>query len=166
MRKTLKIKTRLLITVGFVAALLAAVSGIGLWRLSAIERGVEQVTRGDARVAGEMAQFVLSVGDLVQHERAYLVNASRSQSTANDLQAWKTAYTSATQRLAEIETFPDARASVTALRNALRGYDNEFTSLRDRIDREGPTKVDSAGVDGGPLRDAFARLERQAGEQL
>ncbi len=166
MRKTLKIKTRLLITVGFVAALLAAVSGIGLWRLSAIERGVEQVTRGDARVAGEMAQFVLAVGDLVQHERAYLVNASRSLPTATELQAWKSSYTSATQRLAEIETYPDARASISTLRNALRAYDNEFTSLRDRIDTEGPTKVDSAGADGGPLRDAFARLERQAGEQL
>ena len=64
MRKTLRIKTRLLITVGFVAAMLAAVSGVGLWRLGAIERGVEQVTRGDARVAGEMAQFVLSVVDM------------------------------------------------------------------------------------------------------
>jgi hypothetical protein len=38
--------------------LLAAVSGVGLWRLGAIERGVEQVICGDARVAGEMAQFV------------------------------------------------------------------------------------------------------------
>src|SRR6185369_9551881 len=119
MRKTLRIKTRLLITVGFVAAMLAAVSGVGLWRLGAIERGVEQVTRGDARVAGEMAQFVLSVGDLVQHERGYFVSASRSLSTTVDLQAWKSAYTSATQRLAEVETFPDARASVTPLRNTL-----------------------------------------------
>ena len=68
MRKTLKIKTRLLLTVGFVAAMLAASSGVALWRLSAIEQGVEQVMRGDARLAGEMAQFVLSVSDLVQHE--------------------------------------------------------------------------------------------------
>jgi len=81
MRKTLRIKTRLLITAGFVAALLAGVSGVGLWRLGAIERGVDQVTRGDARVAGEMAQFVLSVGDLVQHERGYFANVSRSLST-------------------------------------------------------------------------------------
>ena len=125
MRKTLKIKTRLLITVGFVAAMLAAVSGVGLWRLGAIERGVDQVTRGDARVAGEMAQFVLSVGDLVQHERGYLVNASRSQPTAADLQAWKTAYTSGMQRLTEIDTVPDARASVISMRNAMRAYDTE-----------------------------------------
>ncbi len=166
MRKTLKVKTRLLITVGFVAAMIAAVSGIGLWRLSAIERGVEQLTRGDARVAGEMSQFVLSVGDLAQHERGYLVSASRSQSTASDLQAWKTAYTAATQRLAEIETFPDSRASVAALRNVLRNYDNAFTQLRDRLDVEGPSKVDAAGADGEALRNAFERLERQSSEQL
>ena len=165
MRKTLRIKTRLLITVGFVAAMLAAVSGVGLWRLSAIERGVEDLTRGDARVAGEMAQFVLAVGDLEQHERGYLVSASRSQPTDVDMQAWKVAYTSATQRLAEIETFPDARASVTALRNALRAYDGEFTTLRDRIGVEGP-RVDTAGADGARLRDAFERLERQASEHL
>jgi len=166
MRKTLKIKTRLLLTVGFVAAMLAASSGVALWRLSAIEQGVEQVMRGDARLAGEMAQFVLSVSDLVQHERGYLVNASRSQATASELQAWKTAYTSATQRLAEIETFTDARASVGALRNTLRSYDAEFASLRERIDAEGPAKVDAAGGDGLRLREAFARLDRQAGEHL
>jgi methyl-accepting chemotaxis protein len=166
MRKTLRIKTRLLLTVGFVAAMLAASSGVALWRLNAISQGVDQVMRGDARVAGEMAQFVLSVGDLVQHERAYFVSASRAQSTAGEVQAWKTAYTSATQRLSEIETFPDAKASVSVLRNTLRSYETEFTSLRGRIESEGPAKVDAAGVDGSRLRDAFARLERQAGEQL
>jgi methyl-accepting chemotaxis protein len=166
MRKTLRIKTRLLLTVGFVAAMLAASSGVALWRLNSISQGVDQVMRGDARVAGEMAQFVLSVGDLVQHERAYFVNASRGQSTMGEVQAWKGAYTSATQRLAEIETFPDARASVTALRNTLRTYESEFTALKGRIETEGALKVDTAGTDGTRLRDAFARLERQAGEQL
>jgi methyl-accepting chemotaxis protein len=166
MRKTLRIKTRLLLTVGFVAAMLAASSGVALWRLNAISQGVDQVMRGDARVAGEMAQFVLSVGDLVQHERAYLVNASRAQSTASDVQAWKMAYTSATQRLSEIETFPDARASVTALRNALRAYETEFTTLRGRVETEGASKVDAAGADGTRMREAFTRLERQSSEQL
>ena len=166
MRKTLRIKTRLLLTVGFVAAMLAASSGVALWRLNAISQGVDQVMRGDARVAGEMAQFVLSVGDLVQHERAYLVNASRSQSTSGELQAWKTAYTSATQRLSEIETFPDARASVTSLRGALRSYENEFATIRGRIEAEGSSKVDAAGADGTRMRDAFARLERQTGDQM
>ena len=165
MRKTLKIKTRLLITVGFVAAMLAGVSGVGLWRLGAIERGVDELSRGDARVAGEMAQFALSVGDLVQHERGYFVNASRGQATNRELESWRTAYNAATRRLAEVDTFPDAKASVVALRNALSAYDAEFTTLRDRIVAEG-TKVDTAGTDGARLRDAFERLEKQAGDQL
>ena len=46
MRKTLRIKTRLLLTVGFVAAMLAASSGVALWRLNAISQGVDQVMRG------------------------------------------------------------------------------------------------------------------------
>ena len=72
MRRTLKIKTRLLLTVGFVTAMLAASSGVALWRLGAVEASVEEVVRGDARLAGVTAQLVLHVGDLAQHERAYL----------------------------------------------------------------------------------------------
>src|SRR5215467_10569491 len=120
MRRTLKIKTRLLLTVGFVAAMLAASSGVALWRLSAIEENVQQVVRGDGRLAGVMAQLVLHVGDLARHERAYLTDLTRSRPAENELQAWKAAYTAAGQRLADLEAAPESRATGQTLRTALR----------------------------------------------
>ena len=165
MRRTLKIKTRLLLTVGFVAAMLTASSGVALWRMSAIEEGVQQVVRGDGRLAGEMAQFVLNVGDLAQHERAYFQEASRARPAGNELQAWKTALTSAGQRLNGLEGVADARPAATSLKTALRGYEAEFNALRSRLDAEGG-KLDTAGADGARVRDSFERLERQAGDQL
>jgi len=164
MRRTLKIKTRLLLTVGFVAAMLAASSGVALWRLSAIEQGAQQVVRGDARLAGEIAQFVMNLGDLAQHERDYVLDISRSSPAADDLQAWKGSYTSANQRLTELDSIPDARATALSLRTLLRAYDSEFSALRPRF--EGPVRLDTMGADAAKTRAAFDRLERQAGEQL
>jgi len=120
MRRTLKIKTRLLLTVGFVAVMLAASSGVALWRLSAVEQSVEQVVRGDGRLAGVMAQFVLHVGDLAQHERGYLSAVARTRPAENELQLWKGAYASAAQRLTELDAVADGRSSSQSLRTALR----------------------------------------------
>jgi len=166
MRRTLKIKTRLLLTVGFVTAMLAASSGVALWRLGAVEASVEEVVRGDARLAGVTAQLVLHVGDLAQHERAYLSALTRLRPADGELQAWKNAYTSANLRLTELDAVPNGRAAAEALRTALRAYDTEFTALRSRIDAEGISKVDAIGADGGRLRTALSRLERQASDQL
>ena len=166
MRRTLKIKTRLLLTVGFVAAMLAASSGVALWRLSAVEESVQRVVRGDSRLAGVMAQFVLHVGDLTQHERAYLANTARSRPADSELLAWKGAYTSANQRLTELDAVADGRSIAQSLRTTLRAYDTEFSALRSRIDADGIAKVDASGADGSRMREAFDRLERQASDQL
>src|ERR1051325_5604943 len=166
MRRTLKIKTRLLLTIGFVAAMLAASSGVALWRLNTVERSVQQVVRGDARLGGVMAQFVLQVGDLAQHERAYLADVSKGRPADNELQAWKTAFAGANQRLTELETAAEARSTAQPLRAALRAYDTEFTALRSRIENEGAAKVDAAGADAGRLLDAYDKLERQSSDQL
>jgi methyl-accepting chemotaxis protein len=166
MRRTLKIKTRLLLTVGFVAAMLAASSGVALWRLSTVEQSVQRVVRGDTRLAGVMAQFVLHVGDLAQHERAYLANTVRSRPVESELQAWKGAYTSANQRLTELDAVADGRSIAQSLRTTLRAYDTEFTALRSRIDADGIAKVDASGADGSRMREAFDRLERQSSDQL
>jgi methyl-accepting chemotaxis protein len=166
MGTTLKIKTRLLLTVGFVAAILAASSGVAYWRLGALDQRVQQTVRGDARQTEELAQFVLRLGDLGRHEREYLLDASRSRPVSDDLQAWKLASAAAGQRLTQIEAIPDARATVAGLRKSLAAYDAEFTALRMRIDVDGALHLDTAGTDGARLRQALTRLENEAGDQL
>jgi twitching motility protein PilJ len=164
--RTLKIKTRLFLTVGFVAAMVAASSGVALWRLSAIEQGVERLVRGDTRQAGVMAQFVVQLGSLVQDERAYLVEVARGRPAADHLKSWQVAYELAGQRLMELEVVPEARPTATALKTALGAYVREFMALRTRIDNEGIAKVDPSGADAKELHDAFDRLDRQASEHL
>jgi twitching motility protein PilJ len=166
MQRTLKIKTRLLLTVGFVAAMLATSTGLALWRLSAVEERVQQVVRGDGRLAGVMAQLVLHEGDMARYERAYLTNLTRSRPAENELQAWKAAYAAAGQRLSELDGVPDSRTTAQSLRAALRTYDTEFTALRSRIEGEGITRVDAIGADGSRMRAALDRLERQSSDQL
>ncbi|HZT78421.1 MAG TPA: HAMP domain-containing methyl-accepting chemotaxis protein [Vicinamibacterales bacterium] len=56
MRRTLKIKTRLVCTVGFVAAMLAGSAGVALWRLGAVQTGAEQLAQNDAQTAADVAR--------------------------------------------------------------------------------------------------------------
>ncbi len=166
MRSTLKIRTRLLITVAFIAATLAAGAGVALWRLSAVETSAEHVVQGDARLAGEMAQFVVNLGALAQHERDYVLNISRSGPAADDLRAWTAADASAAQRLSGLDAIPEARAAAGSLRTLLRAYEAEFAALRMRLEGDGPVRVDTSGADAAKTRTAFDRLERQAGDEL
>jgi methyl-accepting chemotaxis protein len=164
--RTLTIKTRLFLTVGFVAAMLAASSGVALWRLGAIEQGVERLVRGDTRQAGVMAQFVVQLGSLVQDERAYLAEIARGRPARAPLESWQAAYALAGQRLMELEVVPEARPTATALKTTLGAYEREFMALRARIDAEGIARVDVSGADAKALHDAFDGLDRQASEQL
>jgi len=56
MRRTLTIKTRLVFTVAFVAAMLAGSTGIALWRLGAVEADAEQLAQSHARTAANVAR--------------------------------------------------------------------------------------------------------------
>src|SRR5262245_13184604 len=127
MRRTLNIKARLFLTVGFVAAILVTCSAVALWRIGAIGGGVQDLVQGDTRVAGEIGQLGIEVGALAGHERMYFLNASRGRPAADDLQRWKASYTAVTTRLAAVESSaPAAQAGAAAIRGALAGYEREF----------------------------------------
>ncbi len=164
MRSRLKIKTRLLLTVGFVAALLATSSAVGFWSLRAVGTAVQQLASQDTRLTGTSAQLAVQVGDLVQHERTYFLSISRSRVADDDLQRWKTALALANDRLNEMDTIAGAHAAVTGLSTTLKAYEREFTALRTRVQTGGLAAVDPAGPDAKPLRDAFDKLERQSAE--
>src|SRR5262245_8048083 len=124
MRSTLKIKARLFLTVGFVAAVLATCSAVALWRIGAIGGGVQALVQDDTRVAGEMGEFGTQVGALLAYERTYFLNAVRSRPAGDELQRWKTTYAAATARLAAVEAAsPAAQPGVAGLRAALAAYE-------------------------------------------
>src|SRR5262249_47710670 len=150
----------------FVVAMLAASSGIALWRLSAVEERVQQVVRGDGRLAGLMAQLVLHEGDMARYERAYLTNLTRSRPAENELQAWKSASAAAGQRLADPEGAPAGRSTARPLRTLPRGYDTEFPALRSRMEGKGITRSNPRAADGARTRTPPDRLERQSSDQL
>ena len=166
MHSALKIKTRLFLTVGFVAAILAISSGVALWRIVAMGRGVQRLVGQDTHLAGAMAQFVGQVGELGQRERTYFLNVSKLRAIDDDLDRWKAAYALAGQRLTDLEAVPEAQSAAASLRQALRAYEHEFTALRGRVEAPGGGNIDLAGPDARALREAFDRLERQTTGQL
>src|SRR6185436_8853573 len=163
----LKIKARLFLTVGFVAAILATCSAVALWRIGAIGGGVQELVQGDTRAAAEMGQFGIEVAQLAGHERAYFLNASRSRPAGEDLQRWKGVYAGAMARLGGVESAsPAAQPGIAAIRGALTGYEREFAALRQRVEREGAASVDPTGADARALRDAYDRLDRATSDEL
>jgi twitching motility protein PilJ len=161
MRSSLKIKTRLWLTVGFVAAMLAGGSGFALWNMGGIGDEVEQLVRRDARLSGASAQLAVLVGDLLQSERTYFLELSRGRTGDDVLQHWSAAFARAGERIGEMEQAEETRSIASGLRTALRAYERAFAALRVRTANEGVAAVDVTGPDGAGIRDAFSKLDRQ-----
>lgn len=166
MHKTLTIKTRQFLAVGFVAATLVAIAGVALWSIGAIGQEVRQLVQQDTALKDTTTQWVIEVGDLARLERTYFLNVARSGAAGNDLERWKRAYALAAERLKALDAFPEARQAGAALRDALNAYEREFTALRERAGAEALAGVDQAKADATPMRQAFDRLERLTTEQL
>ncbi len=160
MRSTLKIKTRLLLTVAFVTATLAIGSGLALWRVGTVGTEVRRLVRDDIRAARGAAELAVRVADLGRYERAVLLDIARAHPGDENRQRWQATLRQAAEQLKAVETQPEAAGATTAMRVALQTYDTEFQRLAARA----PVPTDPAAPEAKPTRDAFASLERQAAD--
>ncbi len=158
MRSTLKIRTRLLMTVAFLAVTLGIGSGLALWNVRAVGHEVQRLVGQDTRLARASAQFWVNVSDLAHYERAMFMEQARMRSGAQDLQYWKIASTQATEELSVLG------AAGQAAGGYLRTYVAEFGKLRERLATVGPAGVDPTGADAKPMHDAYLNLQRQASD--
>ena len=157
MLKTIKIKTRQYVTVGCVAALLAAIAGVALWTISGIGQRLNDA--GELReLNGDTARLTAKLWALAQHEGTYFLNVALLRPATDDLGRWQDAFTVALQSADGIEAILGAPPA-TALRTALKDYEREFTAVRARVTSEGIAAIDLAGPGGQPMRDAFNQLE-------
>ncbi len=166
MQSTLKIETRLLLTVGLVAATLAAGSGFALWIANGVGQDVRRLVNEDARLADASTQTAMRVGEVALAEREYFLQLARSHDGARELQQWNTAYGQTGERLKELEAVPDAQRAVSELWTALRAYEREFAAVRARIARDGGAAADLTAADVKPLREAFSAVDRQTATLL
>jgi twitching motility protein PilJ len=164
--KNLTIRTRLLITVGSVAAILAAVTGLALWSVRAVDSQARQLVRTDAHTAGAAAQFALHVAELVRHERTFFLDdAPRSAEATRELQAWKAAHAAATERLKEIDALAasaDDRATAAKLRAALTAYQQKFDHARDQVLSGSFMAADPTGPEAKSMKEAVDTLQQQS----
>jgi twitching motility protein PilJ len=164
--KNLTISARLLITLGSIAAMLAAVTGLALWSVRAVDAQASQLVRKDAHMAGTAAQLALHVAELVRHERTFFLDdAPRSAMATKELQAWKSAYVSASLRLKEIDELTitdDERAAATRLHTALTAYQQKFERARDEVLSGIFTAADPTGPEARSMKEAVDTLQQQS----
>jgi methyl-accepting chemotaxis protein len=157
MRRTLTIKTRQYLTLGFVALLLATAAGVALWHVGAISRGAEAV-QASSRAAGAIAPLAGQVGQLVQHERSYFIDLARVQPVDDDLARWSEAHTRVMTTLDAADAALGSQSTNSA-RTALVSYQSAFRALQNRLAVEGIAKVDPNGADGEAMRAAVEQLQ-------
>ena len=160
MRRTMTIKTRQYLTLGFVAVLLAATAGIAAWQLRSVGGRVAAVD-ATARSSAKVAALGTQIGSLVEQERTYFLDVSRQQSIDASLARWNDAHHNVLETVDAIEAVTSDRA-VAPVRSALSTYEREFGALRDRVALQGIATTDPAGTAGAPMRTAFAQLIARA----
>jgi methyl-accepting chemotaxis protein len=156
MRRTMTIKTRQYLTLGFVAVLLAAATGLAVWQLTAVGGRVAAVD-ASARSATAVASLGREVGSLVEHERTYFLDLARQRPVDGTLENWTAARTRVAKTLDAVAAATSDRVAAPA-RSALVTYEREFATLRDRVALEGIAVADPAGAAGEAARAAYAQL--------
>ncbi|HZT75836.1 MAG TPA: methyl-accepting chemotaxis protein [Vicinamibacterales bacterium] len=164
--KNLTIRTRLLITVGSMAAILAAVTGLALWSVRAVDSQARQLVHKDAQLAGAAAQFALHVAELVRHERTFFLDdAPRSAGAQKELQDWNLAQASALARLKEIDalaTTADEHAAAAKLRASLTAYQQKFEHARDAVLGGSFTAADPTSPEAKSMKESVDALQQQS----
>jgi methyl-accepting chemotaxis protein len=164
----LKIRTRLLLTVAVVAAMLIGGAGIALWSIRTVDAQAQQLVRKDAQMAGLAAQFALRVAELVRYERTFFLDdAPRSQEAAAQLQNWTEADGRAQEHLREIDALAGGggeKAAVVSLRTALGRYEREFENARAKLMGGGFMAADPTGAEAKAMREAVDQLQLQSGD--
>jgi len=107
MRSTLRIKTRLGLTAGIVACLLALMASVALWSVREVQHQLEAGLRSAARTAASAAQFGRRAADLGRQGQVTL-EAARVTGVEKELERWNAAYAARrpASSTAAIQTWP------------------------------------------------------------
>jgi methyl-accepting chemotaxis protein len=160
MRTTLKIKTRLMLTAGAVACLMAAIATVALWSVREVQQQLDDVLRANARTATAAAQFA-RLGANLGRQGQLTLEAARTPEYPRQYERWQAMDASASAGLAILEAIPSGRAAAPPLRASLSEYEQVFGELL-RQASSSPEPV--TGDLQARADEALTRLDRQAAE--
>jgi len=125
MRSTLKIKTRLMLTAGAVALLMAAVATAALWSVREVHQHLETSLQTNARIATSSAQFARLAANLGRQGQATL-SAAAGAGYQKELERWTNMDAAASAGLAVLEEIEAGRTAAAPLRASLSEYERHF----------------------------------------
>jgi methyl-accepting chemotaxis protein len=158
MRTTLKIKTRLMLTAGAVAVLMAAVAAAALWSVREVHKQLESALQANARTATSAAQFARLAANLGRQGQLTL-NAVSAANAQQELDRWTAMDASASAGLGVLEGTSAGRDAAAPLRASLTEYQRTFNALLQQA-RAGQVNAELQSR----ADEALDRLDRQAAE--
>ena len=158
MRSTLKIKTRLMLTAGAVALLMAAVATAALWSVREVHQHLETSLQTNARIATSAAQFARLAANLGRQGQVTLA-AAAGPGYQKELDRWTNMDASASAGLAVLEEIEAARTPAAPLRASLIEYERHFRAALEQA-RGGVVNADLEGRADA----ALTRLDSQAAD--
>ena len=128
MRTTLKIKTRLMLTAGAVAALMAGVATAALWSVREVHHQLETSLQANARTATSAAQFARLAANLGRQGQLTLT-AATTLGAQKEQDRWTAMDASASAGLTVLENSEAGREAAAPLRTGLTEYERQFGAL-------------------------------------
>ncbi len=159
MRRTLKIKTRLMLIAAAVAILLTAAAGVALWSGRGVRQQLQQTMREDVQTAAAATQLAARVSDVGRRAHLVLVSAG-TPAGDEDLVQWKRATGTAGSVISGLEATQAGAAAAPRLRAALLEYERGFGATVAAALALEPAARDEA-LARSPAGAAFARLQRE-----
>src|SRR5262245_16778455 len=158
MRTTLKIKTRLMVTAGAVACLMAAVATAALWSVREVHQQLETSLQANARIATSAAQFARLAANLGRQGQLALA-AAGGPGAQKELERWTAMDASASSGLGMLASTDAGATAAAPLRGSLTDYERDFGAL---LQQSRTGTVDPALETRA--NEALNRLDRQAAE--
>jgi methyl-accepting chemotaxis protein len=130
------IRSRLLACMALVVGIGCLVGGVMSWQLKQLDGEFEGFASQEFAATQAMTKLALALGQVRGHEKAAMINAGDSVSSANEYKAWKSALAETekqVQEIAKIAPSADARKKATVLADNLSQYRNGLTPTMEMI---------------------------------
>ncbi len=166
MFERLKIRTRLLVALGLMAALVILVGASGSLGVLHVERTTQEILLRDAHLAEEALQARASTLQLRRYEKDYFLNIGAPDKQAEYLVKWNAAHVDLLARLNELNRLVTSDADheiLRGMREDLGVYEVGFEKVSGAVRSGELATPQAANIAITHYKDAIRRLDMTAG---
>ena len=166
-RRTLTIKTRLMMSFGAVLILLIAAAGAGRWGMYSLHQDVTKTINSDVALAQAASELNTDVLMLRRFEKDSFININAPDTVASYFKKWQAALQELRDDLSRASGLADDSVSKSVLSdfsNAVAAYETGFLQVHSMMTSNQVTTTQQANAEMSKFKDTIHRTEDLAQE--